>query len=117
MVKKSRQNKIGAWAFLIGVVIAVTLGVFNAQVTAATQVMVLWTLVILGILIGILNITNKESKNFLLVSLTLVIVSYFGKTALIIIPTLGNVLGALLVLFIPTTIIVALKLVFEMAKN
>ena len=117
MVKKSNQNKIGAWAFLIGIVIAVTLGVFSAQVASATKDTVLWILIFLGIIIGVLNITNKESKNFLFASLALVIVSYFGGIVLKIIPTLGSVLGALLILFIPTTIIVALKLVFEMAKD
>jgi len=117
MVKKSKQNKIGAWAFLIGIVVAVTLGVFSAQVTAGTKIIVLWVLIFLGILIGVLNITNKESKNFLLTSLALVLVSYFGGTVLNTIPALGNILWALLVLFVPTTIIVALKLVFEMAKD
>ena len=117
MVKKSKQNQIGAWAFLIGIVLAVTLGVFILQVTPTTQNIVLWILVILGIIIGVLNITNKESKNFLLAALALVIVSYFGKTALSIIPTLGSILGALLILFIPTTIFVALRLVFEIAKD
>ena len=121
MVKKSNKNrsqiKIGAWAFLIGIVVAVTLGVFSAQVNSSTKTIVLWLLILLGILIGVLNITNKESKNFLFASLALVIVSYFGGTVLNIIPVLGSVLGSLLVLFVPTTIIVALKLVFEMAKD
>ena len=121
MVKKSNKNKsqikIGAWAFLIGIVVAVTLGVFSAQVTSATKTNVLWVLILLGIVIGLLNITNKESKNFLLAALALVIVSYFGGTILKIIPIIGSVLGSLLVLFVPTTIIVALKLVFEMAKD
>jgi len=117
MVKKSKQSQIGAWAFLIGIVVAVTLGVFSAQVTLGTKNIVLWTLVLLGIILGLLNITNKESKNFLLAALALVIVSYFGGTVLNIIPVLGSVLSSLLLLFVPTTIIVALKLVFEMAKD
>ena len=117
MAKKIKLNKIGAWAFLIGIVIAVTLGAFSAQVTASAKTTVLWILVLLGIVIGLLNITNKESSRFLLASLALVIVSYFGRTILMIIPTLGSVLGSLLVLFVPATIIVALKLVFEMSKD
>ena len=117
MVKKIKLNKIGAWAFLIGIVAAVTLGAFNAQVTQATQDIVIWILIFLGILVGLLNITNKESSGFLLASVSLVIVSYFGKTILMIIPVLGSILGSLLILLVPTTIIVALKSVSEMAKD
>jgi len=117
MVKKIKKNKLGAWAFLIGIVIAVSLGVFSAQVTATTQEIVLWLLIFLGFIIGLLNITNKESSGFLLVIVALVIVSYFGRTVLIIIPVLASVLEALLILFIPTAIIVSLKSVFEMAKD
>lgn len=117
MAKKIKGSTIGAWAFLIGIVIAVTLGVFSAQVIGAAQEIVVWILIFLGIVIGLLNITNKESSGFLLTTLALVIVSYFGRIILMTIPTLGSVLGALLVLFVPTTIIVALKSVFEMAKD
>ena len=117
MVKKIKKNSLGAWAFLIGIVIAATIGVFSAQVTGSAQEIVLWLLIFLGIIVGLLNITNKESSKFLLVVVSLVIVSYFGKTILMIIPALGNILWALLILFIPTTIIVALKSVFEMAKD
>lgn len=117
MVKKIKGSTIGAWAFLIGIVVAVTLGVFSSQIIGSIQEVVVWVLIILGIIIGLLNITNKESSGFLLVSATLVIVSYFGRMILMIIPVLGNILWALLILFVPTTIIVALKSVFEMTKN
>jgi uncharacterized membrane protein YccC len=117
MAKKIKGSTIGAWAFLIGIVIAVSIGVFSSQIIEPTQKIVVWILIFLGLVIGLLNITNKESSGFLLVSVALVIVSYFGRVILMIIPILGNVLWALLILFIPTTIIVALKSVFEMAKN
>ena len=117
MAKKSKKNVIGPWAFLVGIVAAVILGAFSTQVAATTQQTTLWVLISLGIIIGLLNISNKESAPFLMASLSLVLVSYFGRIILGIIPTLGNILGGLLVLFVPTTIIVALRLVFEMAKD
>lgn len=117
MARKFKGSTIGAWAFLIGIVVAVTLGIFSAQIIGGVQEIVVWVLIILGIIVGLLNITNKESSGFLLVGVSLVIVSYFGRIILIAIPTLGSVLGALLILFVPTTIIVALKSVFEMAKD
>jgi len=117
MAKKIKKNTLGAWAFLIGIVVATTIGIFSAQVTGQVQEVVLWLLIFLGIIVGLLNITNKESLGFLLVIVALVIVSYFGKTILMIVPVLRNILWALLILFIPTAIIVALKSVFEMAKD
>jgi hypothetical protein len=117
MAKKIKRNIIGAWAFLIGIVIAVTIGVFSAQIIWPTQEIALWLLIFLGVVVGLLNITNKESSGFLLAAVALVIVSYFGRTILMIVPTLANVLWALLILFVPATIIVALKSVFELAKN
>jgi len=72
---------------------------------------------VLGIVIGLLNITVKESSKFLLASLVLVIVTYMGQGVLIIIPQIGSILSVLLVLFVPATIIVALKTVFELARD
>ena len=118
-MKKSKKGLkfIGSWAFLIGFVAAVTFGVFNAQITGITNTIDLWSLIILGIIIGLINVSNKESSKFLIAGLVLVIVSYMGQGILVIIPQIGSILSALLVIFVPTTIIVALKSVFEMAKD
>ena len=115
MVKKSKKNLIGAWAFLIGVVLAIVLGLFNTAL-GTNSTYVLWILVVLGIIVGLLNITSKESSGFLLASLALVIVSYMGQGVLGIITQIGSILSALLVLIIPATIIVALRNIFDMAK-
>jgi|APSaa5957512622_1039677.scaffolds.fasta_scaffold108631_1 hypothetical protein len=117
IVKKSSLNKLGAFSFLIGFVAAVTLGVFSAQITNPTQTIVLWALIILGIIIGLLNIKGKENHRFLMAGLTLVIVSYMGQGILAIVPQVGAILSALLVIFVPATVIVALRSVFEMAKD
>ena len=115
MVKKSKKNLIGAWAFLIGVVLAIVLGLFNTAL-GANSTYILWILVVLGILVGLLNVTSKESSKFLLASLALVIVSYMGQGVLSIIPQIGSILSAFLVLFVPATIIVALRNLFDLAK-
>ena len=115
MVKKSK-NLIGAWTFLIGVILAIVLGLFNMYL-GPNSTYILWVLVVLGIVIGLLNITNKESSGFLLASLALVVVGYMGQGVLGIIPQIGAILSALLVLFVPATIIVALRIMFDIAKN
>ena len=66
---------------------------------------------------------DKNSKTFLMASLSLVIVGALGADPLryialnnYAVKALSNVLTSLLVMFVPATIIVALKTVFSMAK-
>jgi hypothetical protein len=119
MAKKG--NVIGAWAFLIGVILAIIIGFLisfsSTMLSGKAYTIVLSILVVLGILIGLLNIVAKESSKFLLAALSLVIVSFMGQSYLSIIPAVGAILNMLLVMFVPATIIVALKTAFEVAKN
>ncbi|MDP2672846.1 MAG: hypothetical protein Q8O84_03475 [Nanoarchaeota archaeon] len=128
MVLKSKENIIGAWAFLVGVVLAVMVGVFTTLikipylVTYSKQIYGL--LVIIGIVVGsFIKVEGEENHTFLIAGAVLVIVSKFGKESVsgsLIGLGLGDVVssifGALLILFIPATIIVALKTVFSIAK-
>ncbi|UZE93971.1 MAG: hypothetical protein IB618_00115 [Candidatus Pacearchaeota archaeon] len=112
---KKKGNMLGAWAFLIGVIIAVIFG-FLAMAT-----WVYWVLVVIGILIGLLNITDVEAQPFLIAGVILVIVSYFGGSVFGVdklgVNFLAQILENLLILFVPATIIVALKSVFSLAKR
>jgi hypothetical protein len=124
---KSRENLITAYAFLIGVILAVLLGILVALDIPAAKNITYNTffiiLVVIGILIGYLNTGDKDSTTFLLASVSLVIVGGLGNSTLVFISRLSPVLSmlneivrALLVLFIPATIITALKVVFSIAK-
>ena len=124
---RSSENTIGAWAFLIGVILAVLIGLSTtllpipALVNYSKHIYV--ALVFLGILVGFMNTTGKDSQTFLIAGAVLVIVSRFGMDSLS-----GSVIGldlrdavtsvfsALLVLFAPATIIVAMKTVFSIAR-
>jgi len=109
---KKRGNVIGGWAFLIGVVLALVLGLM-ANVTATTATI----LVVAGLIIGLLNIADKESEPFLLSGAVLVIVSSFGQEALSVVARLGTVIDALLLLFVPATVVVAIRHVMNLAKS
>lgn len=119
---KSRENLLGAYAFICGVVVAVVIGFLQKVVDIAHTNYPYVFLVIIGIIIGILNVGDRDSLTFLLASLSLVIVSGFGQSALIYVSTvpilssLNAVLASLLVMFVPATIIVALKVVFSITK-
>jgi hypothetical protein len=121
---KAKGNLVGAWAFLIGVVLALVMAIFQAQLGPTSQSGIIGLLLIAGILVGLLNVGTKDSSKFLLAGLALVIVANFGSAAissLEVIPAIGSflriLLNQLLILFVPATIIVALKSVFEIAKE
>lgn len=121
---KNSKKLLGAWAFLIGVLVALIVGVIGDSLPPQLQIWVLGVLVLAGILVGLLNVNAKETSGFLLAALALVIVSFMGGnvidsfgTVKVIGPMLKNILLYLLVLFVPTTIIVALKSVFEIARD
>lgn len=127
MTIKSRENYIGAWAFLFGVVLAVLIGLSTTLIPIPSlskySPQIYGMLVILGILVGTLNVTNKDSQTFLISGAILVIVSKFGMESVTgsligigIGDAVSSVFAALLVLFVPATIIVALKTVFSIAN-
>ena len=117
MPKKSGGNLLGAWAFLIGVILAIVFGFFD--ITAMTWLP--WVLVVIGIIIGLLNIADSEVQPFLIAGVVLVLVSAFGGSVFQDLALGGNyfltnILRNLLMLFVPATIIVALKSVFSIAR-
>jgi hypothetical protein len=108
-----RSNMIGSWAFLIGVILAVGLGAMGTQITAT----LVGVLVVLGLIVGLLNISGDEAGNFLMAGAVLLIAANFGKDVVASVDMLKNILDALLILFVPATIIVAVKYAFSLAKN
>jgi hypothetical protein len=110
--RRGSQRGFGGWAFLIGVVLAVVLG-FIGSLTATW----IWVLVVIGLVVGFLNITDKETHAFLMSGAILIIAGAFGQNVLSQVGVLNDVLDALLVIFVPATIIVAIKHVFNLAKD
>ena len=108
----SGGSTIGSWAFLVGVILAVILGFFDVVSAGWAAV-----LVILGLIVGLLNITDEEVKPFLTAGAVLVIVSFMGTTVMAAFPVGARILTAVNMLFVPATIIVALKSVFGLAKK
>ncbi len=119
---KSRENLLGAYAFLVGVILAVGFGLFNESLESAGG-MFYSALVIIGLIVGFMNVGDKNSSTFLMASVSLVIVGALGVEPLkyialnnYVVTSLRNVLGSLLVLLVPATIVVALQTVFSVSK-
>lgn len=111
-----KKNLIGAWAFLIGVILAVVLGLFINLSNDSSPILKI-VLLILGIVIGLLNVTSNELKDFMLAGTVLVIVSALGGNILSTITFVGDIVTALIILFVPATIVVSLKQLFALGKR
>ena len=124
----AKENFVGAWAFLIGVIIAIVIGIsttlFSIPILVKYSSAIYAILVILGIVVGFsINTSRKDSQTFLLSGAVLVIVSKFGMESVVgsligigIGDIVTSIFAALLVLFVPATIIVALKTVFGISQ-
>ena len=110
MAKGKSGSSVGSWAFLIGVILAI---LFSFIALPGLH----WLLVILGLIIGLLNITESETSKFLMAGTVLVIVGSFGADGLSEVAFLPAIFGNLVTLFATSTILVALKSVFELARN
>jgi hypothetical protein len=104
---------IGFWAFIIGLILAVVAGLLWPANAAIIVV-----LVILGIIIGLLNITAKEFALFLLATIALVVVGnvFAPLTALSLGEKLGNILSYIAILVAPAAIIAAIKALWAVGK-
>lgn len=129
MVLKSKENSVAAWAFLIGTILAVVIGVLTSsflplKFVAKFSPPIYAVLVLLGLTIGFLiKVSGNDAQTFLITSTVLVIVASFGMGSVS-----GSLIGigiddlvrstfsALLSLFVPVTIVVAIKTVFSIAK-
>ena len=114
---KSAANLLGSWSFLIGLILAVLLGL---GFSGTYQAIMIWVVFVIGIVVGLLNITANEVNKFLTAGTVLVLVSFLGVTVGIfegVAPIIGSVLKGILTLFVPATMIVALKSVFIMARD
>ena len=116
-------SKMGQWSFIIGVLIALVIGVFSANLSLNTQGMLSLVLVILGLIVGFLNVTEKETTPFLIAAAALMLTTTSVNTLKSI--DLGMSLGTYLagivsqiaVFVAPAALIVALKAIHSLASE
>ena len=103
--------KIGKWAFIVGLVVCVLAGLFFQHDWA------IWVLAILGVIVGLLNVTAEETRGFLLAAIALTL----SATALNTLPIVGTALRLTLpfvVAFVSgATIVVAFKELFQAGRS
>jgi len=103
-------SSLGGWAFLVGVLLAVIFAFFDVASLA-------WIIVVLGLIIGLLNISEKETQKFLMAGVVLVIVGALAGSMFASVMYLTDIFNNLVALFAPAVVVVALKSVFELARK
>ena len=123
---RARENLVGAWAFSIGVIVAIIVGVLTgASDLFRITPLLLGIMSLIGLVMGFF-VSERDAKTFLMASVALVLVSYTGISGLILGAAISNisighiissVLQTLLAMFVPATIVVALKTMFAIARS
>jgi hypothetical protein len=119
--------KIGELAFLLGILIALIIGIFSSYM-GDTQPIVLGVLAILGFLVGLLNIREKEINSFLIASLALLLptsalsdvtanISNILPAASVVMTPAQGFLDALTVFVAPAAFVLAVKAIYNLAKK
>lgn len=106
-----KMEAIGKWSFIIGVILAVVAGVIYS---AATPSWVMPVLAVLGLLVGLLNVTAKETEKFLVATIALLMTSQLGSA---LGAAVTAIMGNIVVFVAPAALIVALKAIWELAKE
>ena len=117
------EQKIGHYSFIGGVIIAVVLGLFSTQVGPTSAAWLASLLVVLGLIVGLLNVSGKETKEFLTVATVLVIASFAGGASetlggvQIIGSYLSGIFDNILAFVVPALVVVGLKDIWSLGQN
>ena len=106
--KKLNTAKFGDWLFLIGMVLAIVFAFM-------TMPGLVWVLVVLGLIVGLLNITARESTGFLIATIALMFSA--GSLNLLGLTFLTKILVNVVIFVAPAALVVALKVILALASR
>lgn len=115
-----QYEKIGVWAFYIGLIITLVIAIISPFAGTGFGTTFAAILVILGIIVGLLNIQDRETITYLVASITLLLVAASLGTFAALIPYIGRMISTFmqgLILFVgPGAAIVAIKTFYHVAR-
>lgn len=115
--KQNIWPMIGAWAFIIGLLIAVLAGVFAGLVPETAMV-----LGVLGVIVGLINVTDEEVQKFLIATIAFVVgagslADLFsrlpGGVGENVVPLFSNIVAFVA----PAAAIVAVKALYDISRS
>jgi hypothetical protein len=111
--KANTLAMIGFWAFTIGLVLAIIGGLVAPQ-----NAVIVIILVIIGLVVGFLNVTAKEIMLFLVATIALIVaggvfepIKVMGIGAI-----LNNMLGYVTIMMAPAAVVAAIKALWAVGK-
>lgn len=108
---------VGKWAFIVGIVVAI-IAAFVTQVNASTVMLVLF---ILGLVVGLLNIDKKNTTEFLVAVIALLMVGSLGAISVGQLATpvgyLQEILGNFVAFVAASALVVSVKTVVSKSKK
>ncbi|MGM5483539.1 MAG: hypothetical protein ACQER9_01330 [Nanobdellota archaeon] len=112
------MKSFGGIAFIIGLILAIIVSILGAEATPVWAILILG---LLGLIVGIFNVTDKEVMTFLVAAIAFMI-SFSALSNLFTLVTFGwtaiSTFFSLINVFIaPATAIVAIKALYEIAKE
>ncbi len=117
------EEKIGHYSFIGGVIIAVVLGLVPAATLGTAAAWLASLLVVLGLIVGFLNVTGKETKEFMMVATVLIIAAFAGGASetlggvQYLGPYLQGIFSSILAFVVPATVVVGLKDIWALGQN
>ena len=115
---EKKSFKLGAWAFMIGLILAIIVALISGANAPEWAVLVL---AILGIIVGLFNVRGTEVQKFLVAAIAFLL--SFSSLGTVIKGLMLNLVGVdtffyLLSVFIaPAAAVVAVKALFTLAKD
>ena len=108
-------HRVAHYTFFVGLLIAVIAGLFR---NVFSPEILVTTLVILGFIVGLFNLTAKETTPFLMAAVALMLA---GIVNLGLIPGIGlylrSILSNIVVFVVPGAIIVGMKAIWKLASD
>ena len=102
---------IGHWAFVVGLIISVLAG-FGIEAAWLPTV-----LIVIGLIIGFLNITERESTPFLVGVIAILVIGMAGLETVAYVGWIVPILNNVVVFVAAAGLVVAVKQVLGMAKK
>ena len=107
--------KFGRWAFIFGIIVAILLGSTSFNYSSIV-------LVLLGLVVGFMNVTTKESIGYLVAVIALLVIGFSGLQVFSVVSSglfdwAQNVLTSFIVFVASSGLIVALKEVVTISRD
>lgn len=116
------MQQVGGWAFILGAVLSIVLGVF-----IGAEAWLLALLAVLGLIVALVNITDTEVTGYLIANIAILVGSSGFNAMLVtlavplklggIATVLSTITGNLVFFVAPGAVLIALKEVYKLASS